>query len=122
RAILSRDVRVGHGALYALHAGICGYLIAVVAEQAAPRGALGQEAVGAYVSVPHVHVPVLEAERRHRAVSVERVRIAHLRRELLVGADAIEGAVQLSRDLALDFEIEEVALQTKRLVDRHEGR
>src|SRR5690606_16763944 len=55
-------------------------------------------------------------------VAVERIRVAAHWRKLLVGADAEERAVQLARQLALDLEIEELALEAERLVDRHEGR
>src|SRR5690606_20742387 len=93
-----------------------------VAEKPSPRRALGREAMRADVTMLHVDVAVLEPERRDDAVAVERIRVATQRRKLLIGADAEKRAVELARHLALYLQIEQLALEAERLVDRHESR
>ncbi len=121
-AVVQHDVGIRHGADDALHARVVGKRIAVFAKQAAPRRALGHEAVRAHILVLHVDVAVLDPERRHHAVAVERVGVAEHRRKLLIGADAIERAVERRGNFAFDLQIEQLALEAERLVDRQECR
>jgi hypothetical protein len=84
--------------------------IAIRAEQGPPSGALQLPATSADVAAAQVGVPVPEADHGDHAVTVDVVIVRPTRRELVVGPDAVEGAVEVGRDLSLDLELEDVGL------------
>src|SRR5262249_33431855 len=88
----------------------------------AARALLRLEARIAHELAPVVHAAVVETERVHETVAVEQVQrfVAFLRKNLLRGAVAIERAVDLARNLALDARDLVAVLTRRRAPSVHE--
>ncbi len=119
---VDQDVGVGEVAAHPFHRRIVGPLVAIAAEQRPPGGVLCLPAVGAHIAGLQADAAVLEAEHAGHAVAVERHVVGEARRELVVGAHAVEGPVDLGRDSALDLQIGDVDLDPRRRIDAGEHR
>ncbi len=64
-----------------------------------------------WIAVLEIDLAVLEAEHGDHAVAVEELVVGVFRGELRVGMHAMERAVELGGDLALDLEVADVALK-----------
>ena len=104
------DVRVGRAAAQALDAGVVHRRIAVHREQDAAGLLLREIPLVAHEAAAVVHAAVLDAEHADVTFAVER-NVAGRHLVLRVGADAIERAVQVGRNLARHLAIVDVAFE-----------
>ena len=107
------DVRVGGVRRRAGDAQVAGCQVGDAAEERLARRALVREARRAHPAIAVGGPAVAQAEGVDHAVAVEPV-VAAARRELRIRAVAVERSVQLARQLALDRQIEGLALDQQR--------
>jgi hypothetical protein len=94
-------VRVGGAAAQALHTGIVQPGIAVHRHQVSPCLVLSDVALGSHVSAAIVDAAVADAEEAHVAIAVER-NVARREGILRIGADGVEAAAEILRNLSFD--------------------
>ncbi len=120
--VVDQDVGVGEVAAHPLDGRIVGPPVAVAPEQRPAGSVLRLPAVGADIAALQGDASILEAEHAGHAVAVERHVIEEPGRELVVGPDAIEGSVDLRRDLPLDLQVGDVDLDPRGRIDPGEHR
>src|SRR6185312_13188969 len=104
--------RVGRGAIDMRDARIVGVGIAIDAEQALARLALGHQASGTYVPALVVDRAVGKTEAADVAVAVEAGHPLVLRRPIIeIALHAIESALDVRGDLAPDLAVIDVGLE-----------
>ena len=109
QAMVIDDVRVGGAAADALTLGSSVKGLRYMPNNRLRRGRLGLEPLRARIAALEIDVAVLDAEHADVAFAVEGDVALH-RGILPVGSDAIEGAVDIQRDLAVDVAVVNVAL------------
>lgn len=105
------DIRIGRRANNAFHQLIVGVQIAISAKQRPALLGLMHIALGLDIPLFEVHVAVLDPESSHCAIAIEVDVVLEDGRVPVVWLDAIECPIDIRRDDAVDFEIEDLAFE-----------
>ena len=107
------NVGIGGTADAALHGLIVRQRVAVGAEQGLAGLPLNLPFVRPGITLLEIHLAVPEMEQGDHAVAVKELVVLKHGRQLGIGVHAVEGAVKLFGDLALDFQIKDIAFQAQ---------
>jgi hypothetical protein len=112
-----QHVGVGSATAAAPDAGVIRERVAVGAEQGSPGRALELKFLGPHITAAKIDVAVLESEHADHAVAVDHDVLSEAGWKLWFRRDAVEGALQMRRDLTCHFELEYVRFDPARAVE-----